>query len=164
MFAALISALTIQSIPPALPEPPTADRLVAAERLYSSDPNTSENSWGISIAAAQVAGEALTARNAQAYDRDFLLSDRLRKIAKEGQAEIIHKAITCVATEWAQRLSLADLEALRTFIQTPSGRNFWLVHVQDEPWQACFRGPVEAYLAPHLEAEISAVITATPIR
>ena len=159
---ALAHAIVGQSIPPALPTPPSPEALEAAAALFPREPYTSENSWGISIAAAQVSAEALKARDAYSRERDFALSDRLLELAKQDQAKIIDAAIRCVAEPWAGKLSIPDLEALKAFIATPSGRRFWMVHMQGEPWRFCFKGPVARSLAPVLDAEVSKVVAERP--
>jgi hypothetical protein len=162
LVLALAHALVGQSIPPPLPQPPTPEALAAAAALFPREPYTSENSWGISIAAAQVADEALNARGVNSKARNFALSDRLRDLAKQDQAKIIDEAIRCVAEPWARKLSIPDLEALKTFIATPSGRRFWMFHMQGEPWQFCFKEPVARSLAPVLDAEVRKVVAEQP--
>lgn len=166
MWSALALSAVIQvvSIPPALPEDPGPERRAAAQALFRREAYVSENNYGISIAASRLAGEALTARDAQAYDRDFRLSDRLIARAKAGSEQIIDEAITCLAEPIAQRFSVQELSALKAFISTREGQSFWMYHVRFEPWQHCFNEPVRKYLAAYVEQDLAAVIAETPIR
>jgi hypothetical protein len=159
---ALSLAIAGQSIPPPLPKRPSPEELAAAAALYRREPYGSENSWGIAIAASQIGGAALDARGARTSARDFALAERLRTLARRDEVQIIDAAIGCVAQRWAQGLSVADLEALKAFIATPAGQNFWRVQLQDEPWQACFKPPVTKALAPVLDAEVDKVIAQFP--
>jgi hypothetical protein len=164
MVLALALGLAIagQPISPALPKRPSPEEIEAAVALFPREPYTFENSGGISIAAAQVGGEALDARGARTTERDFALFERLQTLARRGEVQIIDEAIRCVAEPWAQKLSIADLQALKAFIATPPGRNFWRAHMQGEPWQFCFKGPVAKYLSPVLDAEVDKVIAERP--
>lgn len=166
MIAALVSTLALQvpSIPPALPQDPGPERRSAASALFDPDPNTSENSWGLQIAASMFAGDVLSERNANAYDRDSLLSDRFIARVRAAPAPLIDEAIQCVAEPLAQSLYVPDLEALRQFTRSPAGRWFWDHYVQTQPWQACFALPVREYLEAHVEEDLAAVITETPVR
>lgn len=157
-------AFQVAPIPPALPQDPGPERRAAAAALFPRDPYVSEYSWGISIAAAQMSGDILTQRGENLYDRDFRLSDRLTARAKAAAAPIIDEAIRCVAEPMAQRLSVPDLIALKNFTASPEGRNFWSFHLANQPWHACFRGPVRTYLAQFVEEDLAAVIAETPVR
>ena len=159
---AMMQALGGAPISPPPPPLPTPEQMQAAKALFSADPNESANSWGVNIAAAQIGGDALRARNVYTRDRDFALDERLEKLAKAGEVPIIDAAITCVATRYAARLSVSDLEALRVFISTPAGRAFWRLNQDIENWRGCFRHPIELYLKPHLDAEIAAVVRDYP--
>ena len=163
LAALLIAQVFAVGIPPALPPPPTPEAIRAARALYPTNPLDPQNSWGISIAAAQVAGDALRARGLTTRERDTLLSDRLRDRAREAEAEIIDAAIACIADPLATRLSAHDLRALGAFIATPEGANYWRITSHDNPgWQACFRAPVERHLAASLEADVTAVVREAP--
>jgi hypothetical protein len=162
LFLAMTQAIGGVPIPPPRPPRPTPEQIRAAKTLFSADPNESVNSWGINIAAAQIGGDALRARNLYTRDRDFALSARLEKIAKAEEAEIIDSAITCVAMRYATRLQVPDLEALRTFIGTSAGREFWRLNQDVENWRSCFRYPTEQHLGPRLDAEVDAVAKQHP--
>jgi hypothetical protein len=162
LFLAMTQAIGGAPIPPPRPPRPTPEQMQAAKALFSANPNESVNSWGISIAAAQIGGDALRARNLYTRDRDFALDARLEKIAKAEQAEIIDAAITCVAMRYATRLQVADLEALRTFIGTRAGREFWRLNQEVENWRSCFRLSTEQRLGPRLDAEVDAVAKQYP--
>lgn len=166
MIAALVSALALQvpSIPPALPQDPGPERRSAASALFNPDPNTSENSWGLQIAASKFAGDVLSERNANAYDRDTLLSDRFIARVRAAPGPLIDEAIQCVAEPLAQSLYVPDLEALKHFARSPVGRRFWDHYVQSQPWQACFAVPVRRHLERYVEDDLAAVITETPVR
>ena len=60
----LFLSMQALSIPPALPDDPGSERRAAARELFRREPYVSENSYGMSIAAARLAGEVLTARDA----------------------------------------------------------------------------------------------------
>ena len=166
MFAAFTLALSVQvaSIPPALPQNPGPERRAAAAALFAREPYRSEYSWPINIAASRLGADVLTARNANAYDRDARLADRLVSRARAGSEQLMDEAIRCVAEPIAERLSVPDLLALKAFASTPEGRNFWTYFVGSQPWQACFDPPVRVYLEPHIEEELAGVIAETPIR
>ncbi|AQR63140.1 hypothetical protein BZG35_16900 [Brevundimonas sp. LM2] len=160
----LFLSMQALSIPPALPDDPGPERRAAAQDLFGREPYVSENSYGISIAAARLAGEVLTARDAQAYDRDYRLSERLGERAKVGSEIIIDQAIACLAEPIAQRFTLPELVALKTFISTREGQSFWMYHVRFQPWVECFSEPVRSYLGPYVDQDFEAVIAETPIR
>lgn len=164
MISALTLALATQiaAIPPALPEDPGPERRAAAAALFPREPYVSEYNFGISIAAAKLSGETLAARDLNAHDRDFRLSDRLNARAKAAADSLIDEAIKCVAEPIAQRLYVPDLVALKAFAASPEGRNFWSYYMGELPWQACFNRPVRAYLASYLEEDLAAVIAETP--
>ena len=166
MIVALVSTLALQvpSIPPALPQDPGPERRSAASALFNPDPNTSENSWGLQIAASMFAGDVLSERNANAYDRDALLSDRFIARVRAAPAPLIDEAIRCVAEPLAQSLYVPDLEALGHFARSSGGRRFWDHYVQSQPWQACFAIPVRRHLERYVEDDLAAVITETPVR
>lgn len=163
MITALSFALATQiaAIPPALPQDPGPERREAAAALFPREPYVSEYSWGISIAAAKLSEETLSERGANAYDRDFRLSDRLAVRAKAAADPLIDEAIRCVAEPIAQRLYVPDLKALKAFAASAEGRNFWSYYMASLPWQACFTRPVRNYLAPYLDADLAAVIAET---
>ena len=165
IVAAVAFAIQIAPIPPALPQDPGPERRAAAEALFKREwYASSENSWGIDIAASKFASDVLTERNAQAYDRDFRLSDRFIARVKADPEPVMDAAIKCMAYPLAERLSVPALEALKTFISTYEGRFFWMYHMQLEPWQHCFDAPVREYLGPSVDADLAAVVAETPIR
>ena len=160
----MIIALQTASIPPPLPQDPGPERRAAAAALFDADPYTSENSWGIRIAASRLAADVLTERNANLYDRDSRLADRMGARAKTGQEQIIAAAIKCVAEPIAWRLYVPDLDALKTFSTSTEGKPFWSYFVASQPWYDCFRQPVREYLAPYIDEDLQTVITETPLR
>lgn len=123
-----------------------------------------ENNYGISIAASRLAIEALSARDAEPYDRDSRLSDRLIARAQTASEQIIDEAITCLAEPIAQRFSIPELLAFKAFFATNEGKAFWMYHVRFEPWEFCFNGPVRKYLADYVEQDLAAVMAETPIK
>jgi hypothetical protein len=161
VLLAMIQAVGGAPISPPPSPIPTPEQIQAAKALFSTNPYTPLNSWGINIAAAQIGGDVLRERKLYTSERDFALDARLEKIAKAGHAEIIDGAIGCVATRYTG-MSVPDLEALRTFINTPAGRSFWRVYEDVENWRGCFRIATDKYLAPRLDAEIDAVVRQLP--
>jgi len=143
---------------------PGPERRAAAAALFSHDPNASENSWGILIAASRYAGDILTERELNSYDRDARLSERFGRRAKEGHEQIIQEAVLCVAEPMAWSLYVPDLVSLKQYASSPEGRNFWSFFVSKQPWYDCFRRPVRDYLAPYVEDDLAAVVAETPIR
>lgn len=166
MLTILLSAgaLQVAAIPPALPQDPGPERRSAAAALFDPDPIASETNWGLRIAASMFAGEVLSERNANAYDRDARLSERFIARVKAVPGPVIDQAIRCVAEPLAQSLYVADLDALGRFARSPDGRPFWRHYVQAQPWQACFALPVRRHLEPYVEEDLEAVIAETPLR
>lgn len=160
----LAATFQVASIPPALPQDPGPERREAASALFDADPNVSENSWGLQIAASRFAGEVLSERNANAYNRDALLSERFIARVRASPGPLIDEAIRCVAEPLAENLYVQDLEALGSFAGSPGGRAFWKHYVQTQPWQACFTLPVRRHLEGHVEEDLAAVISETPVR
>lgn len=160
----LAVAVQVVTIPPALPQDPGPERRFAASALFDPDPIASENNWGLQIAASKFAGEVLSERNANAYDRDARLSQRFIARVKAAPGTVIDEAIRCVSEPLAQSLYMADLDALGRFVRSPDGRPFWRHYVQTQPWQACFALPVRRHLEPYVEEDLAAVIAETPVR
>lgn len=166
MLDVLSLAFTIQAtaIPPALPQDPGPERRAAAAALFNADPYTSENSWGLQIAASVFAGDILRERNLNSPDRDARLSKRFVARVKSSPETLIDQAIQCVAEPLAESLSLPDLIALGRFAASPDGRTFWTHYVQTQPWQACFAQPVRRQLEAHVEDDLATVVAETPLR
>ena len=160
----LAAALQVAEIPPALPQDPGPERRSAASALFDPDPNAMENSWGLQIAASRLAGEVLSERNANGYDRDALLSERFIARVKAAPGPLIDEAIRCVAEPLAQSLYVPELEALGRFGESSDGQLFWKHYVQTQPWQACFASPVQRHLERYVDEDLAAVIAETPFR
>jgi len=166
MIAALIFTLSLQvaPIPPALPQDPGSERRAAAAALFPRQAYTPEYRHGIKMAAARLSGETLNARGANLYDRDFRLSERLADRAIATPDALIDQAIQCVAEPLAQRLSVPDLLALKSFTASVEGRDFWSFYFNNLPWIDCFNRPVRAFLAPFIEEDLAVVIAETPLK
>ncbi|MBI1683900.1 hypothetical protein [Caulobacter hibisci] len=166
MLASALIAIAVQvaPIPPALPQDPGPERRAAAAALFPREAYISEYSHGMAMAASRLSAEILNERGANAYDRDFRLSDRLIARAKSAPETIIDQAIQCVAEPIAQRLYVPDLVALKAFAASPEGRNFWSYFLYNQPWVACFDRPVREYLAPFVEQDLAVVMAEKPGR
>lgn len=116
------------------------------------------------MAAARLSGETLNARGANLYDRDFRLSERLADRAIATPDALIDQAIQCVAEPLAQRLSVPDLLALKSFAASVEGRDFWSFYFNNLPWIDCFNRPVRVFLAPFIEEDLAVVIAETPLK
>lgn len=161
LLLAMIQALGGAPIQPPPPPRPTPEQVQAAKALFSTDPWHRINRSGVSLAAAQIGLEALQARKLYTRDREFALFDRLEKLARERQTEIIDAAVTCASMRY-DGLWLGDLKALKAFITSPEGERFWRTNEDLMNWQACFKAPTQRVLAPALDAEIAAVVKQLP--
>ncbi|RYG82265.1 MAG: hypothetical protein EON59_14285 [Alphaproteobacteria bacterium] len=161
MTLALIVAIQVAPIPPALPQDPGPERRAAASALFTRQSFDFEYNHGLNMAAARLAEEVLTERGLNAYDRDFRLSDRLADRLKASPDAIVDEAIRWVAEPLAQRLYVPDLAALKDFAASSEGRNFWSYFHANQPWIACFNRPSREYLAPYLEEDLAIVLAET---